>query len=87
MLLAKELTTLQEFSDREETIISIPKQLVIYIEEHKNIGDELKLRIVFPDGDEKQHIVPVMKYWQYKTSELLEKRLYPLLPVFGIIKL
>ncbi len=83
---AKEVVGLYEFINRAETTIIIPHQLVIYIEEHKNITDELKLRIVFPDGDEKKYIVPVMKYWEYETKELLEKRLYPLRPLYVWIR-
>ncbi len=67
--------------NRAETTIYIPRQLVIYIEQHKDITDELKLRIVYPDDDEKSYTIPVMKYWEYKTSDLLEKKLYPLLPL------
>ncbi len=39
------------------------------------------LTVVFPDGYEKKHEIAVMKYWQYKTADLVEKELYPLLPL------
>lgn len=65
----------------DETVIYIPKQLVIYIEQNRNIKDELRLRIIFPDKKEVKYIVPVMKYWEYGIKELLEKKLYPLLPL------
>ncbi len=64
-----------------ETTIYMPKQLVIYIEKHQDIKDELRLRIVYPDGDEKVYTVPVMKYWEFETSDLMEQKMYPLLPL------
>ncbi len=66
---------------QDETKIYIPRQLVIYMEEHREIKDKLTLTIVFPGGDEKKYEVAVMKYWQYKTADLVEKALYPLLPL------
>ena len=36
----------------EETVIYIPKQLVIFIEENKNIKNELKMKLIFPDNQE-----------------------------------
>lgn len=76
---AREIARLDR--SRGETTIYIPRQLVMYIEEHKDITDQLKLRIVYPDGDEKKYSIPVMKYWEYNTSDLLENKLYPLLPL------
>ena len=66
---------------QEQSKIYIPRQLVIYMEEHREIKDKLTLTIVFPDGEEKNHDVAVMKYWQYKTADLVAKELYPLLPL------
>ncbi len=66
---------------RDETKIYIPRQLVIFMEEHREIKDKLTLTVVLPDGEEKKHEIAVMKYWQYKTADLVEKALYPLLPL------
>ncbi|KLU59918.1 hypothetical protein CEB3_c40520 [Peptococcaceae bacterium CEB3] len=67
--------------DQEETAFYIPKQLVIFIEQNPSIKDELRLRLIFPDGQEVKYRVPVMKYWEYGKEEILEQRLYPLLPL------
>lgn len=67
--------------DQEETVFYIPKQLVIFIEQNPSIKDELRLRLIFPDGQEVKYRVPVMKYWEYGKAEILEQKLYPLLPL------
>ena len=61
--------------------IFFPKQKVIFFEENKNIMDIIKLKIVLPSGDSFLYSVPVMKYWEYSDKELLENRMYPLLPL------
>lgn len=76
---AKEIAKYE--GDQEETVFYIPKQLVIFIEENPNIKDELRLRLVFPDGQEIRYVVPVMKYWEYSKEDILEQKLYPLLPL------
>ena len=67
--------------DQEETVFYIPKQLVIFIEQNPSIKDELRLRLIFPDGQEVKYRVPIMKYWEYGKEEILEQKLYPLLPL------
>ena len=59
--------------------IYFPKQKVIFFEENKNIKDELRLRIVFPNNQEFTYTVLVMKYWEYSDEELMEKKMYPLI--------
>lgn len=61
--------------------IFFPKQKVIFFEENRNIKDIIKLKIVFPSDDTFLYSVPVMKYWEYSDKELLENRMYPLLPL------
>ena len=53
----------------------------VKFEENKNIKDELKLRIVFPNAQEITYTVSVMKYWEYSDEELREKKMYPLIPL------
>jgi predicted transposase/invertase (TIGR01784 family) len=76
---AKEIAKYQ--GGQEETVFYIPRQLVIFIEQNPNIKDELRLRLIFPDGQEVKYWVPVMKYWEYGTEEIIEQKLYPLLPL------
>ncbi|MFZ3130674.1 MAG: hypothetical protein WA125_06110 [Desulfosporosinus sp.] len=76
---AKEIAKYE--GDQEETVFYIPKQLVIFIEQNPSIKDELRLRLIFPNGQEVKYRVPVMKYWEYGQEEILEQKLYPLLPL------
>ncbi|MBZ9633429.1 hypothetical protein [Clostridium sp. FP1] len=71
----------RELSNTNKNVFYFPKQLVIFVEENSNIEDELKLKIVFPNGKEVDYSVAVMKYWQYSDKELIQKKLYPLLPL------
>ena len=64
-----------------ERILYMPKSLVIHIEEHENIPDEYKEIIIFADGDRKEFIVPVLKYWKLSQDYLIKNNLFPLLPL------
>jgi hypothetical protein len=57
-------------SEAEETVIYIPKQLVMFIEENKNIKKELKMKLIFPDKQEVSYIVPVLKCWEYDDKRI-----------------
>ena len=67
-------------SDDFKTVY-FPKQKVIFFEENKNIKDIIKLRIVLPDDQSFIYSVPVMKYWEYTDKDLIENKMYPLLPL------
>ena len=75
----KELAELSGDTAGDEVVIHIPNQIVIYIEQNENIPDELKLLLVFPGGESYRYHIPVMKYWEYSTEELINRRLYPLI--------
>jgi hypothetical protein len=77
----KKARELARYDNGGETILIIPRQLVIFIEQNNNIKDELKLKIIFPDTEEIIYTVPVMKYWEYDHKDLLKRKLYPLLPL------
>jgi len=77
---AKELQK-YENKDGEEIVLYIPKQLVIFIEQNKNIQDILKIKLVFPDSQQVKYTVPVIKYWEYDDKKLIEQKMYPLLPL------
>jgi hypothetical protein len=59
----------------------MPKSLVIHVEAHKNIPDEYRATIVFADGETKDFIVPVLKYWELSDDYLIGHNLFPLLPL------
>lgn len=67
---------------KEDTrTIYFPKQKVIFFEENKNIKNQLKLKIIFPDEKEIIYTVDIMKYWEYSDEQLREKKMYPLIPL------
>lgn len=61
--------------------IYFPKQKVIFFEENKNIKDKLELKVIFPSGEEFLYNIDIIKYWNYSEEELIEKKMYPLLPL------
>lgn len=71
----------QSFDDGEIRTIYFPKQKVIFFEENKNIKDKLQLKIVFPSGVDFLYSIDVIKYWNFTEEELIEKKMYPLLPL------
>ncbi len=77
---AKELSKYQ-VDDEQEIVIFIPKQLVIFVEQNRNIKDELKMKLVFPSGQEIKYAVPTMKYWEYSDIDIMQDKMYPLLPL------
>jgi len=77
---AKELVK-SSGDNTEEIVFYIPKQLVIFVEQNKNIKDELKMKLVFPDGQEIKYAVPTMKYWEYSDIDIMQDKMYPLLPL------
>ena len=44
-----------------KTVLYFPKQRVIYMEENKNIKDVLNMTIIFPNNQEIEYSVPVIK--------------------------
>jgi len=78
---AKELSKNKRQGKNNELVIHIPRQLVIFIEENKKIKDELTMKIIFPEGEEVNYKVPIMKYWEYSDQDLLDRKLYMLLPL------
>ena len=63
----------------------LPKSIVIHVESGKSIPDcyESEIVDVKADGSEEiiHRVVPVIKYWLLTDEDLIEKRLYPLLPL------
>lgn len=74
--------------DGEEIVLDFPKQLVIYLEENKSIKDLILLKIRKPNGIIEQYEFPTMKYWEYTQEDLINKKMYALLPfqVFNMRK-
>ncbi|WP_372634885.1 hypothetical protein [Cohnella sp.] len=62
-------------------LVAFPKQIVIFLEENKAIGDELRFRMRLPDGTETMYTVPVLKIWTLTPRDLQERKLFALLPL------
>ncbi|MED3831616.1 hypothetical protein P4575_27905, partial [Priestia megaterium] len=59
--------------------VVLPKQLVIFIEENKNIEDKLRLEVV-NDGETSIIYIQTYKVWEDDILSLLTKKMYALLP-------
>ena len=63
----------------------LPKSIVIHVESNQNIPDcyESEIVDIKADGAEEiiHRIVPVIKYWEMTDKDLIEQKLYPLLPL------
>ncbi|MDP4180660.1 MAG: hypothetical protein Q8942_06180 [Bacillota bacterium] len=77
----------ETFNDcgQEEIKLDFPKQLVIFLEENSNIKDSISFILKMPDGSELKYKVPTMKYWEYSEQDLVNKKMYALLP-FQVFK-
>ena len=62
-------------------VITIPHQVVLYLEEDKRITDELTVRIVLPDGKELDYRVLVLKFYELTVEKLKDMNLYLLFPL------
>jgi hypothetical protein len=67
--------------DKEKLVANFPQQLVIFLQKDEKIGDSLSLTLRFPNNQEIEYEVPVMKYWEKTIEELCALKLYPLLPM------
>jgi hypothetical protein len=70
-----------EIDSDDIRVITIPHQVVIYLEEHNRINDTLQVKIVLPDGSDLLYSVPVLKLYQYPVEVLRKTDLYLLLPL------
>ena len=55
--------------------------VVLFVEENRNIKDELKMKLIFPNGQEIKYTVSTMKYWEYSDIDIMQSKMYPLLPL------
>ena len=72
---------INELDPKEEIRLDFPRQLVIFLEENKNIKERLFMILKLPDQSEIKYTVPIMKYWEYTIEELTKRKMYALLPL------
>ena len=70
-----------QMDENDTRIISIPHQVVMYLEDHKRIRDELYVKIIFPNESEVHYTVPVFRLYAYSAYELGEMDLYLVIPL------
>jgi hypothetical protein len=83
---AVENERLESGGDDGETVLYMPKSLVIHIEQHEKIPkDRYRVKIIFIDENDQEssihYTVPVLRYWEYDEKRLIAEKLYPLLPL------
>jgi len=63
----------------------LPKTIVIHVEKGNSIPDNYEFKIIdIKDDGTKEiihRVVPVIKYWEMTEQDLIERQLYPLLPL------
>ena len=70
----------REENDNRGRLI-LPRAVVIHFEESESIPDQYVLEVEFPNGTTNEYTADVMKYWKFDDSQLVEKKLYILLPL------
>ena len=79
----KKAAEMQQLGNAKRYIL--PKSIVIHVEKGENIPDCYETEIVDVKDDGSEEIihrsVPIIKYWKLTDKELIEKKLYPLLPL------
>ncbi len=61
--------------------IVMPRQLVIFVEENSNIDNFVELLIDFPENQHVSYKVNTFKLWEYSRQDLIDRKLYSLLPI------
>ena len=65
-----------------EPEIFMPKSIVIHIEGGSRVPQEHhRVKLIMADGNIVNYTVPVMRYWEYDKSRLIQENLYTLLPL------
>ncbi|NLV28522.1 MAG: hypothetical protein GXY48_15445 [Methanomicrobiales archaeon] len=70
-----------ELNDDSVRVITIPHQVVIYLEENQKIRDEMVVKWILPDKKEIDYTIPVLRLYQHTSLDLKEMNLYLLLPL------
>ncbi|RJX25369.1 MAG: hypothetical protein C4554_07410 [Dethiobacter sp.] len=76
---AKELLDLSDLS--KPVLLEFPEPRVIFIEENKNIPEELKIKLLLPSAKKATFKVPVTRYWLFSAQRLYQEGMYLLLPL------
>ena len=80
LLYAKQKYYEKRKQNDEKIVFHMPEDIIIFIGEN-NIPNHMDIKIVLPDEQEKDYEIPVMKCSQYSTQEMIQNKLYPLLPL------
>lgn len=80
LLYAKQKYYEKRKQNNDKIVFHMPEDIIIFIGEN-NIPNHMDMKIVLPDEQEKDYEIPVMKCSQYSTQEMIQNKLYPLLPL------
>jgi predicted transposase/invertase (TIGR01784 family) len=61
--------------------VKLPRAVVVHFEESGSIPDRYSLEVEFPNGTVSEYTADVLKYWAMDECELIERKLYILLPL------
>ena len=61
--------------------LTLPKAVVVHFEESGGIPDQYALEVEFPNGTTNEYTAGVVKYWTLSEQDLIDRKLYILLPL------
>jgi hypothetical protein len=76
----KAIAVRREESDNSGRL-KLPRAVVIHFDESESIPDRYVLEVEFPNGTTNEYTADVLKYWKLDEKQLIEKKLYILLPL------
>lgn len=63
-------------------VLRFPKSCVLYLRHNKNTKDHMSVKVKIDDEQQFEYKVPIVKVQNYTIEELMEKKLYMLLPYY-----
>ena len=64
------------------SILKFPRSAVLYLRHNSKTPDKVKLKVRFPEGEEVDYSVPIIKAKNITKETIIEKKLYFLLPYY-----
>ena len=63
-------------------VLRFPESAVLFLRHNSNSPDELKVKLIMPDGKEVFYTVPVVKVQEYTKEEIFDKKLLFFIPYY-----
>lgn len=71
----------QQETGTSTDFLAFPQSVIIYLTHTSNTPDIAKQRVKFPNGQNMEYTVPIMKIQNYSLETIFEKKLYYILPL------